>query len=150
MMKHIKWITVLLLAAVPHLNLPAEFTWHPVEGWQFQGDRSKAFIGDPEEFEHIRSLMNTAKEAHEEGKLRKAIRYYRRVWDRYPGSIFAPEALFQTAQVEYDRSAYRRAFNALTTIILGYPDYEQYATVVRLQFSIATDLYQGKRARYLW
>ena len=150
MMKNIKWITVLLLAAVPHLHLPAEFTWHPVEGWQFEGDRSKAFIGDPEEFEHIRSLMNTAKEAHEEGKLRTAIKFYRRVWDRYPGSIFAPEALFQTAQVEYDRTAYRRAFNALTTIILGYPDYEQYSTVVRLQFSIATDLYQGKRARYLW
>ncbi len=149
-MKTFKWIAILALAAVTHLNLQAELRWNPVDGWQFIGDTSNTFIGDPQEFEEIRNLMNVAREAHEAGKLRKAIKFYRRVWDRYPGSIFAPEALYQTARVEYDRTAYRRAFNALTTIILGYPDYEKYSTVVRRQFSIATDLYQGKRARYFW
>ncbi|MBC9890148.1 MAG: tetratricopeptide repeat protein, partial [Opitutae bacterium] len=35
-------------------------------------------------------------------------------------------------------------------IMVGYPDFEQYATVVGVHFSIAHDLYHGKRARYLW
>ncbi|MBH53679.1 MAG: outer membrane protein assembly factor BamD [Opitutaceae bacterium] len=128
----------------------AELVWNPVDGWQYQGDLSKTFIGDPDEFEQIRDLMNIARDAYEKGKYGKAIKMYRRVWDRHPGSIFAPEALYQTALAEHDRNSYRRAFNALTTIILGYPDYYKYNTVVRLQFSIATDLYGGERARYFW
>jgi len=128
----------------------SDLVWNPVDGWQYHGDLSKTFIGDPKEFEHIRSLMNIARDSYEKGKYRKAIKMYRRVWERYPGSIFAPEALYQTALSEHDRNSYRRAFNALTTIILGYPDYEKYNTVVRMQFSIATDLYEGERARYFW
>lgn len=144
------WIIFIGFLVLLQGPLRAELEWYPVGGWQYVGDRSKAFIGDPDEFELIRGLMNVAREAHERGKHKKAIKMYRRVWDRYPGSVFAPEALYQTALVEYDRNSFRRGFNALTTIILGYPDYDKYNTVVRLQFSIATDLYDGKRARYFW
>ncbi|MCZ6674706.1 MAG: tetratricopeptide repeat protein [Verrucomicrobia bacterium] len=149
-MRKLSWILLIGFLALIQGPLRAKLEWYPVGGWQFIGDRSKAFIGDPEEFEEIRDLMNVARDAHERGKHKKSIKMYRRVWDRYPGSIFAPEALYQTARVEYDRNSFRRGFNALTTIILGYPDYDKYNTVVRLQFSIATDLYDGKRARYFW
>ena len=149
MRKQIGIILALLftLSAGP---LKAQLEWSPVEGWQFVGDPSKAFIGDPVEFEEIRTYMNKARDAQERGKYKTAIKLYRRVWDRYPGSIAAPEALYQSALCEHDRNSFRRAFNNLTTIILGYPDYDKYNTVVRLQFSIATDLYDGKRARYFF
>lgn len=149
-MQKLKWIYLVGLLTFLQGTLKAELVWNPTTGWELVGDRSRAFIGDPEEFEDIRKLMNVAREAHERGKHKKAIKMYRRVWDRYPGSIFAPESLYQTALVEHDRNSFRRGFNALTTIILGYPDYEKYTTVVRLQFSIATDLYDGKRAKYFW
>lgn len=149
-MRKFKRILLIGIALLSYGPLKANLEWNPVDGWQYKGDMSKLFIGDPDEFEYIREMMNVAREAQERGKHKKAIKMYRRVWDRYPGSIFAPEALYQTALVEYDRHSFRRGFNALTTIILGYPDYEKYNTVVRLQFSIATDLYEGKRARYFW
>jgi outer membrane protein assembly factor BamD len=149
-MRKLKWIFLVGFLGFLQGNLRAELEWNPATGWQLIGDQTNAFIGDPDEFELLREMMNTAREAHERGKHRKAIKLYRRVWDRYPGSIFAPEALYQTGLAEYDRNSFRRGFNALTTIILGYPDYEKYNAVVRLQFSIATDLYDGKRAKYFW
>jgi outer membrane protein assembly factor BamD len=149
-MQKLNWIFLVGFFIASLGSLKAEFEWSPVRGWEYTGDLSRQFIGDPDEFEKIRDMMNVGREAHERGKHKKARKMYRRVWDRYPGSIFAPEALYQTGKVEYDRHAYRRAFNALTTIILGYPDYEKYSTVVRQQFSIATDLFDGKRARYFW
>ena len=149
-MQKLKWICLVGLLTLLQGTLKAELVWNPTTGWELIGDRSMAFIGDPEEFEDIRKLMNIAREAQERGKHKKAIKMYRRVWDRYPGSIMAPEALYQTALVRYDSNSFRKGFNALTTIILGYPDYEKYLTVVRLQFSIATDLYDGKRAKYFW
>jgi outer membrane protein assembly factor BamD len=149
-MRKLNWIFLAALLALLQSPVRAALEWSPVEGWQYKGDVSKIFIGDPEEYEMVRGMMNVARKSHERGKLKKAIKMYRRVWDRYPGTIFAPEALYQTTLVEYDRNSFRRGFNALTTIILGYPDYEKYNTVVRLQFSIATDLYDGKRAKYFW
>lgn len=149
-MRKLIWILPLGLLVFSQASLRATLEWNPVNGWEYKGDMSKLFIGDPAEHEMVRDMMNVAREAQERGKHKKAIKMYRRVWDRYPGTIFAPEALYQTALTEYDRTSYRRAFNALTTVILGYPDYEKYDTVVRLQFSIATDLYDGKRARYFW
>jgi len=149
-MRKLIWLFLAGLLALSQGSLQASLVWSPVEGWEYKGDMSRLFIGDPEEHEMIRDMMNVAREAQERGKHKKAIKMYRRVWDRYPGTIFAPEALYQTALVEYDRSSFRRGFNALTTVILGYPDYERYDEVVRLQFSIATDLYDGKRAKYFW
>jgi outer membrane protein assembly factor BamD len=149
-MRKFKQIVLVGIVALAFGSLKAELEWNPVNGWEYKGDLTKVFIGDPDEFEDIRDMMNTAREAQERGKHKKAIKMYRRVWDRHPGSIFAPEALYQTALTEYDRRSYRRGFNALTTIILGYPDYEKYTEVIRRQFSIATDLYAGKRARYFW
>ena len=149
-MRKLNWIFLGVILVLFQGSIDAKFEWNPVNGWEYRGDLSKVFIGDPVEFEEIRDMMNEGHEAHERGKHKKAIKMYRRVWDRYPSSIFAPEALYQTALSEYDRNSFRRGFNALTTIILGYPDYEKYTTVVRLQFSIATDLYDGKRARYFW
>jgi len=149
-MQNLKWIYLVGLLTVLQGSLKAGLVWNPATGWELIGDQSRVFIGDPEEFEEIRHLMNIAREAQERGKRKKAIKMYRRVWDRYPGSILAPESLYQTALVQHDRNSFRKSFNSLTTIILGYPDYEKYTAVVRLQFSIATDLYDGKRAKYFW
>ncbi len=139
---------LITLYAFSQQQLSAELRWEPVDGWEIVGDTSKMFIGDPDEFEEVRDLMNTARDAQERGKAKKAIRYYRRVWDRHPGSIFAPESLHQTAIVQHEISSYRKAFDTLSTVILGYPDYERYNEVVRRQFAIASDLAEGKRTRY--
>lgn len=89
-MRKLIWLFLAGLLALSQGSLQASLVWSPVEGWEYKGDMSRLFIGDPEEHEMIRDMMNVAREAQERGKHKKAIKMYRRVWDRYPGTIFAP------------------------------------------------------------
>ena len=89
-------------------------------------------------------FMNSAREAHDRGNLKKALKFYGKVKQGHPRSPIIAEAIYQTARLEYERRFYRRAFKALTEIILDYPDFDKYNQVVRLQFKIATELFEGK------
>jgi len=128
--------------------IQASIDWTPSQGYKISGDTSSVFIGDPAEFDELVSTMNEARELQERGKYIPAIRRYKRVVKRNPGSVFAPEAIFQVGECEYQRTRFRKAFDAYTSVIINYPDYENYGKVISRQFEIANDLYEGKRARY--
>ena len=137
-----------LLAPVTATTLQAELLWAPQEGWK---------LVDPTPTEARKSrpaealdLMNEARELQERERRIRSLRRYRRVHRLYPDSVYAPEALFQSALIRRERRQWNQAFDALDTIIRRYPDYHRYAEVIGLQFQIATGVAEGARFRIFW
>ena len=58
-MRKLIWLFLAGLLALSQSALRAELEWNPVDGWQYKGDMSKLFIGDPEEHEMIRDMMGS-------------------------------------------------------------------------------------------
>jgi len=144
------WLLILLLTGclLGTSLSQAAVNWTPSTGYTVSGDTSSLFIGDPDEYEITLGMMNRARELQEARKYRAAVKRYRKMAKRYPASIFSPEAVYQVGECEYARGRYRKAFDSYTSLMINYPDFEKYGEVIKRQFSIANDLYEGKRAHY--
>ena len=137
-----------LLAPIGSAPLQAELRWSPEEGWRLvdptPGEARKSRPAEALE------LMNEGRRLQEDERYIRALRRYRRVHRLYPDSVYAPEALFQSALIRIERRQWSQAFDALDTIVRRYPDYRRYSQVVGLQFRIATDVAEGARFRLFW
>ncbi len=140
--------TVLLLSCLAAPRAEAELVWSPLEGWQLV-DPTPSEARKPRPAEAL-ELMNEARERQEDGRRITALRRYRRVHRLYPDSVYAPEALYQSALIRRERSQWNQAFQALNTIVRRYPDYHRFGQVVGMQFEIAVGVAEGARFRLFW
>lgn len=128
------------------LGGPVVMFWNADVGWFSPDNALEESIArgftDPE----LLQIMNEARLAQAEGREGRAKKLYKRIWRKHRNSIFAPEALYQTAQIEIEEEDWRKAFEALNQIVYRHPDYYRYGEVIELQYRITnTMLEQGAR-----
>jgi len=126
----------------------ADLVWTPDGGWKFEGGVLGPLLGNMGTAKSALQAMNTAKSAQESGRFWTALSQYDQVISDYPGSVFAPEALFQEGLIYSQRNQFEASFDCFDRIIKRYPDYPNFNGVIRQQFNVA-DLMATKRP-YLW
>ena len=95
----------LLLAAL-WLGAPAaraDLVWTPDGGWKTEGGILGPLFGDMSASKSALEAMNKAKTAQEGGHYWSALSQYDQVLSDFPGSVFAPEALFQEGVIYLNR-----------------------------------------------
>ncbi len=127
----------------------ADLVWTPDKGWQVQGGVLANVIGDTSTVSNAIDAMNKAKEAQNGGSKRNALAYYGVVISDYPESIFAPEALYQSAMLYLERGDFPNAYDCVEKVIKNYPDYPNFNKVISLEYKIASEMQAGK-TYYLW
>lgn len=126
----------------------ADLVYTPGEGWEYKGGVLGPLFGDMGAAKSALELMNNAKAAQDGGRYWSALSQYDQVVSDYPGSVFAPEALFQEGVIYINRHQFEKAFTCFDRIVKRYPDYPNFDSVVRQQFNVA-DLMTTERP-YLW
>src|SRR6478736_7906858 len=139
----------LLLAALGLLLLPArlaaDLVWTPEGGWKVQGV-ALATASGPEAHNAL-DMMNQARTAEEAGQNGKAQKLYTQVSKKFPNSVYAAEALFRIGLIQQKEKKYYKAFMTYQTMTSRYPNSDKFTQVIGEQYRIASDLFEGKRAR---
>jgi outer membrane protein assembly factor BamD len=89
------------------------------------------------ESNEVLTIMNDARLAQEENRHGTALSKYEHVYKKFPDSIFAPEAYFQTGKIKVERGKFKEAFKAFDEIIKKYPKYSRFNEVLHEGFEIA-------------
>jgi len=92
--------------------------------------------------------MLLAQNATQAGQTRQALGYYQHVWQGFPSSLEAPEALYRSALLRMQAHQYADAFKLFDQVLSNYPSYERFNDVVRDEFELATCLMNGNRPYY--
>ncbi len=138
-------LVVLLSAATPALR--ADLVWDPQNGWRVEGGVLSEFLSTPDG-QNAKALMDDARRAQDQGRDGSALSDYKRVIKKYPGSVFAPEALFRSAEIYEARHQFTKAYRNLQIIVFQHPAYERFNDVLSAQYRIAEKLSDGVRPRY--
>ena len=145
-----RWICfAVLISITPAHSLIAELVWNAQTGWRYEGGVLSDYFDDPIEGQNAKELMNKARKAQEAENYGRALGAYEEVRERYDQSIFAPEAMLQSARVYTRRHQFQKAFDLLDQVIQIYPEYEKFNKVVGQQFEIASQVMEGARPK-LW
>lgn len=145
-MRRFGTFTLLILSLfVPRVT--AELVWSPSTGWQVEGGALSGLAGV--DSVNALDLMNRARDAEENGRLRRALGLYKDVHQDHTNSIYAPEALYRSAKIRLQRKQYYKAFEAYQAIISRYPSYDRFNEVTGEQYRIAAALLDGAR-NYIW
>lgn len=99
----------------------------------------------PEDSAEALSILNEARRAHNAGERGRALGLYEDVFEDFPRSIFAPEALYQTGLLRFERRQFTRSYLAFDTILGSYPAYGRYTEILGRQFETAKALAEGAR-----
>jgi outer membrane protein assembly factor BamD len=125
--------------------LKAEITWSNEKGWVPSDDAIAAFnAASPEALQ----LMNDASQAENEQRIGHALTKYEMVYKKFPDSIFAPEAYYQTGKIKLSKSQFADAFKAFNSITKKYPEYPHFNEVLREEFEIAKLLKSGEQSKF--
>lgn len=149
-MRHLRLFPLGLLAfgSLTVSALRADLVWSPDTGWKVEGGVLAGFSG--EDGRNAVELMNRARQAEEADRDKRAIKTYRKVFRQYPKSIYAPEAYYRTGTVYLKRRDFTKSFESYQSIVMGYPNYEKFSTVIGDQYRIASALGDGARGRIFW
>jgi len=126
----------------------AELVWTPQTGWRLEGGLVTGLTG--EDGRNALDLMNKARENEEQKDYLFAARGYEKVADRYPLSVYAPEALYRAAQMRMARRQYYKAFDNLLAVIDTYPNSTRFNEIVGEMYRIGSALLDGARNWMLW
>lgn len=137
-----------VIAGLPAGRALADLVWTPQNGWQIEGGVLSGLVG--EEGRNAIDLMNKARAAEEKGNDGTAARDYEKVAQKYPNSIWAPEAYYRAGHVRLVRKQYDKAFVDYQHIISTYPSTRRFNEVIGLQYRIAAELLNGARGRIFW
>ena len=131
-------VTVLINSAVVEGALP------------FFGGKKKRQQKEPIAVQDAKAalFMERAQENIENNNLRAAHKSFKRIAKRYPHSFHAPNALYRSARLYFDRRRFRKAFEDYYRIIRGYPNFENYNQVITEEFEIASALMEEKTSKY--
>jgi len=140
-------ITLIALLSVVTSALRADLVWDAQSGWRVEGGVLSEFITTPEG-QNAKAIMDAARRAQDAGREGSALSGYKKVVKKYPGSIFAPEALYLSAGIYEQRRQFTKAHRNLQTIVAKHPAYERFNDVLSSQYRIAEKLSNGVRPRY--
>ena len=115
-MKNLKFLLV-LLSAFCCAKASADLVWSADKGWRVEGGVLANVIGESSTVSNAIDAMNKARSAQEQRSFRSALEYYAVVIADYPESIFAPEALFQSAKIYLERGQFPEAYESVEQII---------------------------------
>jgi outer membrane protein assembly factor BamD len=146
-MRFSRLLLIALLALAGTSPLVAQLDWSPETGWVIDENTWAGLSG--QDVQGATALMNNARAAEERGNKGKAIRLYKKVFKKYPNSIFSPEALYRQGHLRLSRREYFRGFDSFQTIMSLYPNYAQFEEVLATQYGIAEALMNGAR-NYYW
>lgn len=136
--------TLALLLLIP-ARLAADLVWTPEGGWKLQGG-ALASLGGQTAVNAL-DAMNKARAAEEAGNESSALKLYSMVSKSYPNSVYASEALFRTGLIQQKQRKYYKSFMTFQTMTTRYPNSEKFNQVIGEQYRIASDLFEGKRAK---
>lgn len=100
--------------------------------------------------EKARPIYEKALTAQREGKMRKALRAYKKVYEDYPASAFAGQSLYNSGIIYFERKKWKKAFEMFQTILVFHPDFPQFNELVNYQFRIALANAEGDGVRMLY
>lgn len=141
------FITIIAFLSLATSALRADLVWDAQSGWRIEGGALAQFVSTPEG-QNAKVVMDSARRAQDAGRQGAALSGYKRVAKKYPGSVFAPEALFRSAGIYENRRQFTKAYQNLQTIVSQHPAYERFNDVLSSQYRIAEKLSQGTRPRY--
>mgnify|MGYP002778388981 CR=1 FL=1 len=141
------FITFLLVWAAAFTGLRADLVWEPSTGWRVEGGVLASVVDSPEG-RSAKALMDTGRRAQDNGQKGKAMKAYKRVIKKYPASVFAPEALYRTANYYENNRQFIKAFRNLQRIVSEHPSYGRFNEVLGAQHRIADKLAKGTRPLY--
>jgi len=146
-MRRLSLITSLLFVALFATPASAELIWTPGQGWKIEGGALSGLVGS--DARNALEMMNKARGSEENGSRWFSLRGYKKVFKKYPNSIYAPEAYYRTGHLRLKNRQYYKAFEAFQQIMTRYPNSDRFNEVLGEQFRIAQDLRDGKR-NYHW
>lgn len=126
----------------------AGLVWTPEGGWRVEGGVVEDLKTEPERNDAL-ALLNKAREKQEAESWFSALGCYNDVIDRYPGSDYAAEALYQKGLIHLRRSQFERSFDDFHEVLEKHPDYPHFSKVVQGQFDVAMAIKRGERP-WLW
>jgi len=140
-------LAFLLVAALP-ARLAAELVWTPQTGWKAEGGLLTGL--NTADAQTALQLMNTARAHEEAGEDFDAIAAYEKVAKKYSNSIFAPEALFRAATLQFENRRFDKAFNNYQNILSRYPNTTRFDEIIGQQYVIAAAGLNGMRGAFMW
>jgi outer membrane protein assembly factor BamD len=100
--------------------------------------------------EQAQPVFQEALAAQRAGKFRKALKGYKKVFNKYPASAYAGQALYNSGVVEFERKNWKDAFSAFQSILIYHPDFPQFNEIVEYQFRIALANAEGDNVRLMY
>ncbi len=128
-------------------SMRADLVWDPRTGWRVEGGALAPFLDTPAGHT-AKSLMDNARRAEDSGHAGTALSGYKRVYKKYPTSVFAPEALYRSGRIYETRRQYTKAFHNLQLVITEHPAYPAFTEVLGAEYRIADKLVKGARPLY--
>ncbi|MFO7724476.1 MAG: tetratricopeptide repeat protein [Oceanipulchritudo sp.] len=133
--------------AIPFLCLLAALT--PAHGFLWFGN-NPIDASPAEQTAEARPVYEEALEAQQAGRTGRALRKYKRVYEKYPASDFSAQALYNSGVIHFERKNWKKAFNAFQSILIFHPDFPQFNELIRFQFRIALAQAEGDNIRFLF
>ncbi|MFA5257310.1 MAG: tetratricopeptide repeat protein [Opitutales bacterium] len=119
--------------------------------WGLIGGGDQWRSQDPvQQNELAKPLMDKAIAAENAGAFKKARNLYEKTWRTYPGSEFAPEAVYRTGKISMSRQEWKRALAAYNVLVQAYPESRHFNDVVADFFDIASAYEEGVNIHMLW
>jgi outer membrane protein assembly factor BamD len=125
----------------------ADLVWDAELGWYAEGGLISPYLATPEG-KTAKILMDKARRAEQVNRPGAALKAYKRVIKKYPGSLFAPEALHRSAKLYEETRKYTKAFRNLQRVVKEHPAYKNFNEVLSSQYRIAEKLANGARPLY--
>lgn len=136
----------------PQLRSPdseaGEIRWSAATGYYMVGGDIGGL--QPEYAQDALDLMNRARASEERGNERSALKDYKRVFNKFAASPYAPEARYRTGLVYMKKERYDKAFEEFDIVLRGYPTYGQFNLLLGQQYEIASAYVNGFRKKVLW
>lgn len=135
------------LALCSASRLCADLVWAPDTGWKVEGGALSGLTGG----QGVLALeqMNKARKDEESGHSHAAIKAYEKIAKKYPGSVYAPEALYRAGKLLLARKQFYSAFDDFQMVLRRYPNTKRFNEVVGEQYQIGTALLNGVHNR-IW
>jgi len=126
----------------------AELVWTPQTGWKTEGGLLTGL--NPADSQTALQLMNTARAHEEVGDDFDAIDAYEKVAKKYSNSLFAPEALYRAATLQFENRRFDKAFANYQNILSRYPNTTRFDEIISQQYIIAAARMNGMRSSFMW